>query len=122
MYIYIYIYIYIHATTTHIHTHTQTHTHTHTHAQTHAHTHKQPSPFPHTHTHSLSLPSFSSLPHVSDNYDEDGGDIGNLPPFREGETYALTDESVPLIDRMTSPPGLFMCKLVSFRIDWSLFT
>ena len=34
-----------------------------------------------------------------------GGDIGNLPPFKQGETYPLSEDSVPLTERMTSPPS-----------------
>ena len=34
-----------------------------------------------------------------------GGDIGNLPPLKQGETYPLTEETVPLTERMTSPPS-----------------
>ncbi|MGB1601521.1 MAG: DNA topoisomerase, partial [Promethearchaeia archaeon] len=40
-----------------------------------------------------------------DVYDEDGGEIGNLPPFKKGEAYALAEESVPLSERMTAPPA-----------------
>ena len=40
-----------------------------------------------------------------DSYDDDGGDIGNLPPFRKGEAYTLTEDMVPLSERMTAPPA-----------------
>jgi hypothetical protein len=28
-----------------------------------------------------------------------------LPPFKQGETYALTEESLPLVEGLTSPPA-----------------